>query len=112
MDVVLSTTIKEAVAGTDTVEMIGKSVPAPAAALSIETVALTAEVPFTLAATIWLILNTLPLDAAFDNNTLAVVLAGVRYVVVPYAVVAARRFGFAMFSPYRPKINEITVALA
>jgi hypothetical protein len=43
---------------------------------------------------------------------LAVVLEGVKYVVVPYAVVAARRFGFAMIYPYRPKINEIIVALA
>jgi hypothetical protein len=54
--VVLSVTIKEASAGTDTVDTIGKSVPAPAAALSIETVVFTAFVPSTLAATIWLIL--------------------------------------------------------
>jgi hypothetical protein len=33
-------------------------------------------------------------------------------VVVPYASVAARIFGFAISFPYRPKINEITVALA
>ena len=50
--VVLSTTITEALAGTETVETIGKSVPAPAARLSIDTVVFTAEEPFTLAATI------------------------------------------------------------
>jgi hypothetical protein len=94
----LSTAISEALAGTDTAETIGKSVPAPAAALSIETVVL-AAVPVVLAHTIWLTLKTKPDDAAFDNKTLAVVFAGDKKVVVPDAVVAAKRFGFAMIVP-------------
>jgi hypothetical protein len=52
MAVVLSTAITDALAGTDTVEMTGKFVPAPAAALLIDTVALTALEPLTLAHTI------------------------------------------------------------
>jgi len=40
-------------------------------------------VAVTLAATIWLILNTLLDDAGFANSTTAVVPLGVKYVVVP-----------------------------
>lgn len=79
---VLSTAINEALAGTDTAETIGKSVPAPAAALSIDTVVLAAE-PVVLAATMLLILKTKPEPDALDNRTLAVVFAGVKKVVVP-----------------------------
>ena len=94
--VVLSTAITDALAGTEIVEIIGKFVPAPAAALLIATVAFTAEEPFTLAHTIWLILKTRPEDAALDSKTLAVVLAGVRYVVVPRMDVTLTILGFAM----------------
>jgi hypothetical protein len=38
----------------------------------------TAEEPFTLAATIWLILKTLPEEAALGNNTTAEVPDGVK----------------------------------
>jgi hypothetical protein len=108
--VVLSTAITDALAGTEIVEIIGKFVPAPAAALLIATVAFTAEEPFTLAHTIWLILKTRPEDAALDSKTLAVVLAGVRYVVVPRMDVTLTIFGFAMMVPYRPKIIEKAIA--
>ena len=110
MAVVLSTAIKEALAGTDMVLTIGKSVPAPAAALSIATVVFTAEVPFTLAHTIWLILKTKPEPAALDSKTLAVVLAGVRYVVLPVRVVTLTILGFAMIVPYRPNTIEKAIA--
>ena len=96
MAVVLSTAITDALAGTAMVEMTGKFVPAPAAALLMDTVAFTAEVPFTLAQTIWLILKTRPDDAALDSRVLAVVFAGVRYVVVPRMDVTLTMLGFAM----------------
>jgi hypothetical protein len=76
----------------------------------IETVAFTAEVPFTLAHTIWLILKTRPEDAALDNKVLAVVLLGVRYVVLPVRVVTLTIFGFAMMVPYRPNTIEKAIA--
>jgi hypothetical protein len=63
------------------------------------TVVSTAAEPFTLAATMLLILKTWPLEAALGTKTTAVVALGVRYVVVPDAVVAAKRFGFAMIVP-------------
>jgi hypothetical protein len=108
--VVLSTTISDALAGTETVDTIGKSVPAPAAALSIDTVVLTAFVPSTLDATMLLILKTRPEDAALDNKTFAVVLAGVKKVVMPLMTVTFTIFGFAMMVPYRPKIIEKAMA--
>ena len=77
------------------VEITGKFVPAPAAKLLMATVVLTAEEPLTLAQTIWLILKTKPEDAALDSSVLAVVLAGVRYVVVPRILVTLTIFGFA-----------------
>ena len=77
-----------------------------------DTVVATDAEPFTLAATILLILKTSPLEAGLAKRTTAVVAEGVKYVVVPYAPVAARIFGFAMLVPYRPKINEIAVAFA
>jgi hypothetical protein len=43
-----------------------------------------------------LILKTRPEDAVLDNKVLAVVLAGVRYVVLPVRVVTLIMFGFAM----------------
>jgi hypothetical protein len=49
-----------------------------------------------LDATIWLILNTFPLEAALGRSTKADVPPGVRNVVLPEAVVAAKRFGFAI----------------
>jgi len=110
MAVVLSTAITEALAGTDTVLITGKFVPAPAAALLMATVAFTALEPLTLAHTIWLILKTRPEDAALDNRVLAVVLAGVRYVVLPVMVVTLTMLGFAMMYPYRPKIIEKAIA--
>jgi hypothetical protein len=61
-------------------------------------VTLAAE-PVTFAATMLLILKTNPDDAALDNNTLAVVLAGVKKVVVPRMVVTLTMFGFAMIAP-------------
>lgn len=73
----MSTAIREELPGTDTAETIGKSVPAPAAALSIETVVLAAEA-VTLAATMLFTLNTKLEPAAFDNKTLPVVFAGVK----------------------------------
>ena len=96
MAVVLSTAITDALAGTDTVLITGKFVPAPAAALLIATVAFTALEPLTLAHTIWLILKTRPDDAALESKTLAVVLAGVRYVVVPMIEVTFTIFGELM----------------
>jgi hypothetical protein len=108
--VVLSTAITDALAGTAIVEIIGKFVPAPAAALLIATVAFTALAPFTLAHTIWLILKTRPEDAVLDNRVLAVVFAGVRYVVLPVRVVTLIIFGFAMVVPYRPKTIEKAMA--
>ena len=108
--VVLSTAITDALAGTEIVEIIGKFVPAPAAAELIATVAFTALEPFTLAHTIWLILKTRPEDAAFDSKTLAVVLPGVRYVVLPVRVVTLTIFGFAMMVPYRPNTIENAIA--
>ena len=110
MAVVLSTAITDALAGTAMVEMTGKFVPAPAARLLIATVAFTALEPFTFAQTIWLILKTKPDDAALDNRVLAVVFAGVRYVVVPRIDVTLTIFGFAMMVPYRPKIIENAMA--
>jgi len=104
--VVLSTQIREASAGTDTVDTIGKSVPAPAARLLIETVVFTAFVPSTLDATMLLTLKTKPEDAALDNKTFAEVLAGVRKVVMPLIIVALTMFGFAMMTPYKPKMIE------
>ena len=106
----MSTAITDALAGTEIVEMTGKFVPAPAAALLIATVAFTALAPFTFAHTIWLILKTKPDDAALDSRVLAVVLAGVRYVVVPRILVTFTMFGFAMIFPYRPKIIEKAIA--
>jgi len=106
----LSTAITEALAGTEIVEMTGKFVPAPAARLLIATVAFTALEPFTFAHTIWLILKTKPELAAFDNKTLAVVLAGVKKVVVPRMDVTLTIFGFAMMVPYRPKMIEKAIA--
>jgi len=46
-----------------------------------------------------LILKTLFEDAAFGNNTTAVVPEGVKYVVLPVIVVTATMFGLAMFAP-------------
>jgi hypothetical protein len=91
----LSTAITDAFAGTDKVEITGKFVPAPAAALLMATVAFTALEPLTLAHTIWLILKTKPEDAALDNRTVADVLEGVRYVVVPRILVTFTILGFA-----------------
>ena len=76
----------------------------------IATVAFTALEPFTLAHTIWLILKTRPEDAALDSRVLAVVLPGVKYVVLPVMVVTLTIFGFAMMVPYRPKISEKAIA--
>ena len=77
-----------------------------------DTVAFTAEVPFTLAHTIWLILYSNVDDAALDNNTLAVVLAGVKKVVVPRMAVTLTIFTglVAMMVPYRPKTIEKAIA--
>jgi hypothetical protein len=91
--VVLSVTIIDASAGTDTVETTGKEVPAPAAASFIATVVSTALVPLTLAATIWLILSTSPEDAALDRSTFALVSEGVRNVVFPKMLVTAYYIG-------------------
>ena len=99
MAVVLSTTIKEASDGTAMVEATGNDVPEPAALELITTVVSTAAEPLMLAATIWLILKTLPEDAAFASSTLAVVLAGVRYAVLPMMVVTFTMFGAAMIAP-------------
>jgi hypothetical protein len=57
----------------------------------------TADVPFTLAATIWLILNTSLDEAGFASNTTAVVADGVKKVVVPNMVVTLTMFGFAIY---------------
>jgi hypothetical protein len=64
-----------------------------------------------------LILKTRPEDAALDNKVLAVVLAGVRYVVLPVRVVTLIIFGFAMIyllhaqvAYYRPKTIEKAMA--
>jgi hypothetical protein len=46
-----------------------------------------------------LTLKTRPEDAAFDSSVLAVVLAGVKKVVVPRMVVTFTIFGFAMIAP-------------
>jgi hypothetical protein len=46
-----------------------------------------------------LTLNTKLEPDAFDNNTLAVVLAGAKKVVVPRIVVTATMFGFDMMFP-------------
>ena len=84
MAVVLSTTISEALAGTEIVDAIGYAVPPlgadPWATAPLEyrdTVAVTAFVPSTLAATIWLIFKTVPEAAAFGSSTTAVVPEGV-----------------------------------
>ena len=64
-----------------------------------------------------MILKTRPEDAAFDSKVLAVVLPGVKYVVLPVRVVTLTMLGFAMIylldaqiAYYRPKTIEKAIA--
>ena len=72
--------------------------PPPLAAELIATVQSIAFVPSTFAATIWLILKTLPEDAAFASKTLAVVLDGVAYAVFPITLATLTILGAAILT--------------
>jgi hypothetical protein len=53
--------------------------------------------------------NIVPLEAALDNNVLAVVFAGAKYPNPPYIAVTFTMFGFAIYFSYP---NTIAIAIA
>jgi hypothetical protein len=96
--VVLSVTIKEASAGTEMVEAMGKAEPPNAAAEKMLTVMSAADVPSTLAIKIEFILKTLPLDAALDASCVALVPTAIES-VLPIMLVTLIMLGFAIMFP-------------